>query len=73
MLVLLPPISPVSQRLHVSEQLRPQPPAPAAGFNIVRVLMIVLICGGIGGGAWLLVGELPGLTRQISVQGPGAV
>jgi hypothetical protein len=53
----------------VSEQLRPQPPAPDAGFSIVRVLMIVLICGGIGGGAWLLVGELQGSPVKYPFKG----
>lgn len=47
----------------------PQPAAPASGFSIVRVFVILLVCGGIGGGVWLLQGELQGTPKKYPFTG----
>lgn len=59
----------------MSHQPAPGSPAPAAAFSIVRVFIILLVCGGIGGAAWLLQQELQGprpryaFTGQVLFQG----
>ncbi len=53
----------------MSDQSHPHPPAPAAGFSIARVLMILLVCGLIGGGAWLLQNELQGAPAKYAFTG----